>query len=105
MGGLATPTRVKNGEKAKGEALAKVKADKEREATIGHDGTWGAHPGMVELAKEAFDRLMPTANQIASKRRDDVNLTTAALLHFEPEAPIAQTRLGLDDNISIHYRR
>ena len=69
MGGMAAQIPVKNDEKANAEAFAKVKADKEREATIGHDGTWVAHPGMVQLAKEAFDRLMPTPNQIEQEAR------------------------------------
>src|ERR1017187_947300 len=77
MGGMAAHIPVKNDEKANAEAFAKVKVDKEHEATIGHDGTWVAHPGMVQLAKEVFDRLMPAPNQIASKRREDVNVTAA----------------------------
>src|SRR5205809_1256645 len=48
MGGMAAQIPVKNDEKANAEAFAKVKADKEREATYGHDGTWIAHPGMVQ---------------------------------------------------------
>ena len=74
MGGMAAQIPVKNDEKANAEAFAKVKADKEREATYGHDGTWVAHPGLVPVAKEVFDRLMPAPNQIASKKRDDVKV-------------------------------
>ena len=65
MGGMAAQIPVKNDEAANAEAFAKVKADKEREATHGHDGTWVAHPGLVPVAREAFDRLMPSPNQIA----------------------------------------
>jgi malate synthase len=103
MGGMAAQIPVKNDEKANAEAFAKVKIDKEREATIGHDGTWVAHPGMVQLAKEAFDRLMPAPNQIASKKREDVNVTAADLLHFEPEAPITEKGLRLNVNVAIQY--
>jgi len=73
MGGMAAQIPVKNDEAANAEAFAKVKADKEREATIGHDGTWVAHPGLVPVALEAFNRLMPAPNQIATKKRADVN--------------------------------
>jgi malate synthase len=103
MGGMAAQIPVKNDEKANAEAFARVKADKEREATYGHDGTWVAHPGMVELAKEAFDRLMPTPNQIALKKRDDVRVTAADLLRFEPEGPITEAGLRLNINVAIQY--
>jgi malate synthase len=103
MGGMAAQIPVKNDEKANAEAFAKVKADKEHEATIGHDGTWVAHPGMVQLAKEAFDRLMPAPNQIASKKREDVSVTAADLLKFEPEAPITEKGLRLNVNVAIQY--
>ena len=103
MGGMAAQIPVKNDEKANAEAFARVKADKEREATYGHDGTWVAHPGMVQLAKEAFDRLMPAPNQIALKKRDDVKVSAADLLRFEPEAPITETGLRLNINVAIQY--
>jgi malate synthase len=103
MGGMAAQIPVKNDEKANAEAFAKVKLDKEHEATIGHDGTWVAHPGMVQLAKDTFDRLMPTANQIATKKREDVNVSAADLLKFEPEAPITEGGLRLNINVAIQY--
>src|SRR5438128_912272 len=56
MGGMAAQIPIKNDEAANAEAFAKVKADKEREAMYGHDGTWVAHPGLVPVAREAFDR-------------------------------------------------
>src|SRR6266853_1948547 len=103
MGGMAAQIPVKNDEKANAEAFAKVKADKEREATYGHDGTWVAHPGLVPVAKEAFDRLMPTPNQITSKKRDDVKTTAADLLKFEPERPITEAGVRLNINVAIQY--
>lgn len=56
MGGMAPQIPIKNDPQANQEALAKVRADKEREAGDGHDGTWVAHPGLVPIAKEVFDR-------------------------------------------------
>jgi len=103
MGGMAAQIPVKNDEAANREAFAKVKADKEREATIGHDGTWVAHPALVPVAKEAFDRLMPPPNQIAAKKRSDVNVTAADLLRFEPETPITENGLRLNINVAIQY--
>ncbi|MGE5087752.1 MAG: malate synthase, partial [Candidatus Levyibacteriota bacterium] len=103
MGGMAAQIPVKNDEAANAEAFAKVKADKEREATYGHDGTWVAHPGLVAVAQEAFDRLMPAPNQIATKRRDDVHVSAADLVKFEPEQPITEKGLRLNINVAIQY--
>ena len=64
MGGMAAQIPIKNDEAANSAALAKVQADKEREASDGHDGTWVAHPALVPLAMEIFNRHMPTANQL-----------------------------------------
>ena len=59
MGGMAAQIPVKNDPEANDAAFAKVRADKEREAGNGHDGTWVAHPDLVPVAMEVFDRLMP----------------------------------------------
>ena len=56
-----------------------MRADKEREAGDGHDGTWVAHPGLVPVAMEVFDRLMPDRNQLA-RQRQDVQTRAADLL-------------------------
>ena len=71
MGGMAAQIPVKGDSKANEAAFAKVRADKEREARNGHDGTWVAHPDLVPIAMEVFDRLMPQPNQL-SVLRDDV---------------------------------
>src|SRR5690242_18326668 len=103
MGGMAAQIPVKNDEAANREAFAKVKADKEREAKIGHDGTWVAHPALVPVAKEAFDRLMPAPNQITATKRSDVKVTGEDLLRFEPETPITENGLRLNINVAIQY--
>jgi malate synthase len=102
MGGMAAQIPIKNDPAANEAALAKVRADKEREVTDGHDGTWVAHPALVPIAKEAFDRVMKTPNQI-SKQRDDVKVTAADLLNFQPEAPITENGLRMNINIGIQY--
>jgi malate synthase len=98
MGGMAAQIPVKNDPKANEDAFAKVRADKEREATDGHDGTWVAHPGMVQLALDAFNRLMTTPNQI-ERKREDVNVSAKDLLDFGPSGPI--TEQGLRTNVSV----
>src|SRR6266576_706498 len=98
MGGMAAQIPVKNDPKANEEAFAKVRADKEREAGDGHDGTWVAHPGMVKLALDAFNAIMKTPNQI-DKKREDVNISANDLLDFGPGEPI--TEQGLRQNVSV----
>ncbi|MDH4292746.1 MAG: malate synthase A [Betaproteobacteria bacterium] len=98
MGGMAAQIPIKDNAAANEAALAKVRVDKEREATDGCDGTWVAHPGLVGLAREIFDKHMPNANQV-SRQRPDVNVTAKDLLDFKPEAPI--TEAGLRNNISV----
>ncbi|MDQ3193618.1 MAG: malate synthase A, partial [Bacteroidota bacterium] len=96
MGGIAAQIPIKNDEKANDEALSKVKADKEREAKDGHDGTWVAHPGLIKIAKDVFDSIMPEENQI-SVLRNDVNITAKDLLDI-PKGEI--TEAGLRHNIN-----
>jgi malate synthase len=64
MGGMAAQIPIKDDPTANESALAKVREDKEREVMAGHDGTWVAHPGLVPVAREVFDRLMTGPNQI-----------------------------------------
>src|SRR5581483_3413622 len=60
MGGMAAQIPIKNDPEANEQAFQKVRADKEREAGDGHDGTWVAHPGLVAIALEMFERVMKT---------------------------------------------
>jgi len=98
IGGMAAQIPIKNDPVANEEALAKVRADKEREANNGHDGTWVAHPGLVPIALEAFDAVMPGPNQL-DRLREDVEITAKDLLTFVPEGPI--TEQGLRTNVSV----
>ena len=97
MGGMAAQIPIKNDAAANEAAMNKVKADKEREVTDGHDGTWVAHPALVPLAKDIFDAHMPNANQI-EKKREDVDVNQDDLLRV-PEGN--RTDAGLRQNISI----
>jgi malate synthase len=97
MGGMAPQIPIKNDPQANEIALSKVRADKEREATDGHDGTWVAHPGLVPIAREIFDRVMQTPNQL-HKLRQDVTVTAADLLKI-PQGAI--TDAGLRNNVSV----
>ena len=98
MGGMAAQIPIKNDPAANEAAMEKVRQDKLREVTDGCDGTWVAHPALVPIAKEIFDRHMPQANQYA-RQRPDVNVSARELLDFKPAAPI--TEAGLRNNISV----
>ena len=102
MGGMAAQIPIKGDAAANAAAMAKVVADKEREANDGFDGTWVAHPGLVSVAKEVFDRIMPQANQVARKR-EDVRVEAAQLLDFQPQAPITEQGVRTNIAVSLQY--
>ena len=83
MGGMAAQIPVKGDPAANEAAFARVRADKEREASDGHDGTWVAHPGLVPVAREVFDAKMPTPNQL-HRKREDVRVTAAVIHEVRP---------------------
>src|SRR5437870_1718004 len=97
MGGMAAQIPIKDDPAANEAALAKVRADKLREVTDGHDGTWVAHPGLVPIAKGIFDEHMPGPNQLA-KKREDVSVSREDLLGI-PEG--TRTEAGLRHNLRV----
>ncbi|MCX7356021.1 MAG: malate synthase A [Alphaproteobacteria bacterium] len=101
MGGMAAQIPIRNDAAANEAALAKVRADKEREATDGHDGTWVAHPGLVPIAKEIFDRVMPGPNQVG-KTREDVSTTAKDLVEV-PDGTITEKGVRHNLNVGVQY--
>jgi malate synthase len=97
MGGMSALIPIKSDHEANERAISGVRADKEREASDGHDGTWVAHPGLVPIAMEVFNRIMPQPNQI-SKKQDDFNVTANDLLQI-PTGDI--TEAGLQQNVAV----
>ena len=97
IGGMAAQIPIKDDAAANEIAIAKVRADKEREASDGHDGTWVAHPGLVPIAMEIFDAHMPGPNQL-DVTRDDVHVSAADLLQVVKGKITEQ---GLRDNIRV----
>ena len=100
IGGMAAQIPVKNDPEANERALARVREDKVREAGDGHDGTWVAHPGLVALARAAFDEHMTGPHQIDRKRKD-VTVTAADLLTV-PAGTI--TEQGVRHNLDVGIR-
>ena len=97
MGGMAAQIPIKDNPAANEAALGKVRADKLREVRDGHDGTWVAHPALVEVARAVFDKDMPGANQLA-RLREDVHVTAEMLT--EPPTG-TRTEAGLRHNIRV----
>lgn len=100
MGGMAAQIPINHDAAANEAALAKVRVDKLREVTAGHDGTWVAHPALVPIAREVFDAHMPTSNQLHVARADVVADRDTLL------APSSGTitRVGFDGNVEICLR-
>jgi len=96
MGGMAAQIPIKDDVEKNAAALAKVRADKQREVQNGHDGTWVAHPALVPIALEAFAKLAGP-NQLHVKR-EDVRVTAQDLLEV-PSGAI--TEAGLRQNLSV----
>ncbi len=97
MGGMAAQIPNRKDPVANAAALERVRADKEREAGDGHDGTWVAHPDLVPVAREVFDRLMPQANQLG-RLREDVTITAQQLLEVHQGT---RTEAGMRENIRV----
>ncbi len=97
MGGMAAQIPNRKDPDANEVALAKVKADKEREARNGHDGTWVAHPDLVAVAMKVFNDMMPTPNQLYVAR-DDVMVGQKDLLEIHQGS---KTEAGFRENIRV----
>ena len=97
IGGMAAQIPIKNNPKANSAALEKVRLDKEREVQNGHDGTWVAHPDLVEVAMSEFNKHMPIPNQLHVKR-NDISVTAADLVAL-PKGTV--TEEGVRKNINV----
>ena len=100
MGGMAAQIPIKGDPAANEAALAKVYADKVREASDGHDGTWVAHPGLVAAALEAFGQHMKGPNQL--HRLHDVKITAADLL-APLHGPITEGGVRWNLHVGVRY--
>jgi malate synthase len=103
IGGMSALIPIKNDPAANERALAGVRADKARDAQDGYDGGWVAHPGLVPVAMEEFVKVLGDRPNQIEKKRDDVQVTAADLLNFQPEAPITEHGLRMNINVGIHY--
>ena len=103
MGGMAAFIPSRRDPEVNRVALEKVREDKEREAAQGFDGTWVAHPDLVPVATECFDRVLGGRPNQIDRPRDDVEVTAADLLDVAA-TPGEITEQGLRNNVSVGIR-
>jgi len=103
MGGMAALIPSRRDAAANARAIAAVRADKEREAGDGFDGTWVAHPDVVGVAAEAFDRVLGERDNQIARRRPEVAVGPAQLLDAAA-TPGAITAAGLRGDIGVAFR-
>jgi malate synthase len=103
MGGMAAFIPNRRDAEVTEAALAKVREDKAREAGDGFDGTWVAHPDLVETATEEFDRVLGDRPNQIERQRDDVSVSASQLLAV-PETPGEITQAGIRQNVSVGIR-
>ncbi len=102
MGGMAAQIPIKGDEAANEEALKRVREDKEREAGDGHDGTWVAHPGLIPIAMDIFDRQLGEHPNQLHRLREDVSVTAADLIS-PCEGTITEAGVRGNLNVAIRY--
>ena len=100
MGGMAAFIPSRRDPEVNAVALEKVREDKDREASQGFDGTWVAHPDLVPVAMESFDRVLGDRPNQIERQRDDVEARAAALLDVAA-TPGDVTEEGLRSNVSV----
>ncbi|HEX7690572.1 MAG TPA: malate synthase A [Burkholderiaceae bacterium] len=103
IGGMSALIPIKNDPEKNAVAMAGIVADKKRDATDGYDGGWVAHPGLVEPAMKEFLAVLGDRPNQWDKQRDDVAVSAAELLDFQPETPITEAGLRNNINVGIHY--
>ena len=103
IGGMSALIPIKNDPEKNAIAMQGIINDKKRDATDGYDGGWVAHPGLVEPAMKEFLAVLGDKPNQWEKQREDVAVTAAQLLDFQPETPITEAGLRYNINVGVHY--
>src|SRR5438094_4250112 len=104
MGGMAAFIPSRKDPELNEKALGKVREDKQREAGDGFDGTWVAHPDLVPVALEEFDRVLGGRPNQVERQREDIQVTEAELLDFEvPGGEITDEGLRVNVSVGVRY--
>ena len=102
MGGMSALIPIKNDPVANEKALAGIRHDKTRDANDGFDGGWVAHPGLVAIAAEEFQKVLGEKPNQWEKQRTE-NFGAKDFLNFVPTTPITEAGLRNNINVGIHY--
>ena len=104
MGGMAPFIPSRKDPEVNEAALAKVRQDKQREASDGFDGTWVAHPGLVEIAREVFEKALAGRPNQKERLREDVKTTAAMLADTRvPGGSISEAGFRNNVNVALQY--
>src|SRR6266849_4515948 len=104
MGGMAAFIPSRRDAEVNAVAMGKVKEDKDREAGDGFDGTWVAHPDLVTIATEAFDRVLGSRPNQLERQRPEVHVTSGQLIDVRvPGSTISEGGLRLNVSVGIQY--
>ncbi len=101
IGGMAAQVPIKNNPEAQAKAMEKVATDKRREAEQGYDGAWVAHPGLVPLVMEIFERVTEKNNQLHIKH-EGLEITAVDLL-TPPQGSISEEDMRANISVSLRY--
>jgi malate synthase len=102
IGGMSALIPIKNDPVANEKALDGIRHDKTHDALDGFDGGWVAHPDLVSIAAEEFQKVLGDRPNQWDKQRDEI-FTAADFLNFQPREPITEAGLRNNINVGIHY--
>ena len=103
IGGMAAFIPSRRDEEVNKKAFAKVLEDKTREAQQGYDGTWVAHPDLVKVAKDAFDKVLGDKPHQKDKLREDLRVTQQDLLDTDFTSTITEDGVRMNVDVGIQY--
>jgi malate synthase len=104
IGGMAAFIPSRRDPEVNAVAMGKVKADKDREAGDGFDGSWVAHPDLVPICRDSFDAVLGDRPNQVDRKRDDVHVTEEQLVDFEiPGSEITDEGLRVNVSVGVRY--
>jgi malate synthase len=104
IGGMAAFIPSRRDPEVNERALAKVREDKERESVAGFDGTWVAHPDLVPVARDAFDRVLGARAHQKPVLRDDVQISAGQLIDATvPGGLVTETGVRTNVDVALRY--